>query len=155
SCEGVVEPDELSTPVVTLPSSSNRPSGTGSELGRPAVLPKMPRGTTARTVIVAVGPAGRGASVAVSSPPLLMEPLKAPVYTAVQVNSLGSGRLSVTTTLVAGPAPVFETVIVKEAVSPGWIVLANPGLTALAICTLGSKVTLVEAGARMILLKFP
>ena len=43
-----------------------------------------------------------------------------------------SGSWSVTTTLVAGPAPALVTVMVKEAVSPGWIT-SNPPVTALVI----------------------
>ena len=43
------------------------------------------------------------------------------VDVTVQVSRSAAGNWSVTTTLVAGPAPVLVTVMVNEAVSPGWI----------------------------------
>ena len=47
-----------------------------------------------------------------------------------------------TRTLVAGPAPVFDTVMVKDAVSPGWI--TSGPLTAFEMWSSGSSVTLAR-----------
>src|SRR5262249_12908120 len=47
------------------------------------------------------------------------------------------------------------TVMVKEAVSPGWITSEKPGVTALVISRCGSRVTLADAWAVMMLLKLP
>ena len=73
----------------------------------------------------------------------------------LQVSRSGSGSWSVTTTLVAGPAPVLVTVMVKDAVSPGWITFGPPPVITLVMCSSGNSVTLADAPAVMTLPKLP
>src|SRR5205809_4997487 len=140
---------------VALPSSSNRPLGRGSPLPVPPSVPKMSKGTTALTVIEAVAPPARLELLAVRKPLELIEDEPNVLEATHQVSKVASGSWSVTSTLLAGPAPVFDTVMGKEAVSPGWMTSPEPGVTALVISRLGSRVTLADAWALMTLLKLP
>src|SRR5262249_6780361 len=107
----------LGLSVTTLPSSSKRFGGTGSGRLALGVFPKEFAGTRALTVIVAVTPPAREAAVPVSlgfaGLLVSMEVVKL-MEVALQFSRLlgSSGNTSVTTTLVAVPAPVFETVMV-------------------------------------------
>jgi len=58
---------ELADSVVALPSSSKRPGGTPSVELLLGGLPKIPTGTTALTIIVAVAPPAREAAVPVNT----------------------------------------------------------------------------------------
>src|SRR3954469_5557205 len=127
-----------------LPSSSNRPAGSGRPLAVPPSLPNTSGGTTALTTIVTVAPAGRLASVAVRKSVGLTDAASNVLDATPQVSRSASGNWSVTETLVAGPAPVLETVMVNDAVSPGWIVW-TPSVMALEMFSSGRSVTLVEA----------
>src|SRR5207253_9060138 len=121
--------------------------------------PKIVRGITAATVTEALAPAARLALLAVRRSPALTVAVPKLLEVTVQVSRSGSGSWSVTTTLLAGPAPSLLTVMVKEAVSPGWMTTGvSPGawpVTALVIDRCGSSVTLADARAWMTLLKLP
>ena len=115
----------------------------------------MSRGIAALTVTDSLAPAGRVALLAVRKSPVLIEAVSKVQEATVQVSWSAAGNWSVTWTLVAGPAPSLVTVMVKEAVSPGWITSGEPGVTALVISRCGSSVTLADAPAVMMLLKLP
>ena len=85
----------------------------------PVVGPKMSRGTTALTVTEAVAPAGRDALLAVNKSSMLIVAVSKLKASTPHVSRSAAGSWSVTTTLTAGPAPSFVTVIVNDAVSPG------------------------------------
>ena len=85
----------------------------------PASLPNRSAGTTALTTIVTLAPAGSEASVAVRKSVELIVAESKVLDATLQLSRSASGNWSVTTTFVAGPAPVLETVMVKDAVSPG------------------------------------
>src|SRR5881397_4068686 len=111
--------------LTAFPSSSNNPGGSGSPLPAP-VLPNRSAGTTALTTTVTLAPAGSDASVAVRKSVELIVAESKVLEATPQLSRSGSGNWSVTTTFVAGPAPVLETVMVKEAVSPGWMTVIPP-----------------------------
>src|SRR5262245_43026076 len=139
--------------LTAFPSSSNGPAGR-FPVPPPGGEPKMSRGTTALTVTEAVAPAGRLELVAVRKSPTLMLVVAKVEESTFQVSRSGSGSWSVTTTLVAGPAPSFVTVMVNEAVSPGSITL-KPLVTAFTITRCGIRVTLADDWALMMLENAP
>src|SRR5262245_606545 len=117
----------------------------------------MSSGITASTLTDAVAPAARVALLAVRRSPVLIEVVPKVLVPGgrVQVSWSAAGSWSVTETLVAGPAPVLETVMVREAVSPGWIVSRNPGVTVLGMVRFGSSVTSADPWAGIWLLELP
>src|SRR5262249_4960890 len=94
---------------VVLPSSSKRLGGRPSGRLALGVFPKKLRGTRALTVIDSLAPPTREALVAVSTSLLLIEAVPNCEEVTDQASWLlvSSGRLSVTTTLSAVPAPVL------------------------------------------------
>src|SRR5262245_6462525 len=156
SCEVVVEPDVPRTPEVALPSSSNTPAATGSPLlVPPPVGPKMSRGIKALTVTDTLAPAARVKLLAVRKSLVLIEVVSNWLETFVQVSWSAAGSWSLTRTLVAGPAPSLVTVMVNEAVSPGWITSGKPEVAGFEIGRCGTSGTLDEAWAVIWLLKLP
>src|SRR5438128_1182563 len=142
---------------VASPSSSNRPLGIGSPLPTvPGGGPKIFTGITALTMMETLEPAARVALLAVRKSPELSEAESNPSNEEIVQGNAGSGSWSVTTMPLAAPAPVFETVMVKEAVSPGWMTALVPSpVTVLLIARTGISVTLVDAEALGLLLKLP
>src|SRR5262245_60292253 len=151
----------LQSSPVTAGSSRAFPSSSKGPLGRfpvppgGVVGPKMSSGIRAFTVTEAVATAARLGLLAVSRSPMLMLVVEKVDEATPQVSKSGSGSWSVTTTLVAGPAPSFVTEMVNDAVSPGWIRLLKPLVTTFSIFRWGSRVTLADPWAGMMFANAP